>query len=643
MTIPDLAVVVVHHRSFQTLPETLKRLIAEGVEPSKLLVVDNSQEPGGRQKLRSILPHGAHAIFCENAGYGAAVNLGANWHEMNTRDWKYLLVSTHEVRPYSGSLALLRAALAHDARTAVVGPVLLTGSDEQTVWSTGGYLSRLLRLPRHHGHLSARSGLSSVGTAEVSWLDGALLMSRRGILRDFPLDERFFLYMEEADHHLGLLRNGWKVKVCSEALAWQHSEGVPPYYLTRNIQLFHAKNGSSFQRRVAPPYVTIRAAARDVFRHHRTVTLGPMLRGIREGRRLASTVRSAMPSRVTVVNPLGGALSHYTSALSQHLIEAGMDVEVRSVFEPSVSGENRLRWLVKYVAQLSAAGWRSRQQCVASIVFVTWPVLGFWDLLMVRVLCGSSAVVVYHDPKPLVWSVGSSRAVSRLMNLLANRPATVVHSAEAARVMETLGLADGLNRVAHPVLIQPGLETHRPKEGTAPMRPRVRVLGQYKPDRDVDLLERLSCRLGPTCHLEIVGRDWPDVAGWRVDARFVSEGELDRLIRTSAAIVIPYTRFFQSGMAIRALEHGVPVVGRAETSLRDLYGADSQLLVSPADTITGRDVEPWVRAIEFALDQGNTEVAEAAERFHRQASRDWTRLVQSSFRSQQQGTAGDVR
>lgn len=626
MTIADLAVVVVHHRSYGTLPATFQRLLAEGVEPGRLLVVDNSEDPDRQQELKDLLPAGAHAIFCENSGYGAAVNRGAAWHGENTAGWKHLLVSTHETRPYNGCLAALRAVLVQDPRTAVVGPVLLTGENGQLVWSTGGYLTPVLGLPRHHAHLVPQTGLPpDGGTHEVSWLDGALLMFRREILQRFPIDERFFLYMEETDHHQGLLRHGWKVKVCTEALAWQHSDGVPPYYLARNVQLFHAKNGSRFQLFAAAPYLIAHAAARDFIKRPPKASWLPMLRGYRAGRKLIAAPGCDERPRMTLVNPLGGALMHYTAALRQHLLDAGMEVDVLSVNEPSVSGQGRVKWLLDYAALLAKAGTPGK---MPGRVLVTWPVLGFWDLLLVRVLCGSSAAIVYHDPKPLVRATGSSPAVSRLVKLFGRMPATVVHSTQAALTMSDFGLADTLTEVAHPIRIEEAAAS-RQGAGQAPELPRVRVLGQYKPDRDIHLLESLAVRLGATCHLEIVGRGWPPVEGWQVDARFVSEAELDHLIETSAAVVIPYKRFFQSGIAIRALEHAVPIVGRWETSLRDIYGPASQLLVREGSKAAAGDIEPWVKAIEFALESGRAEAGAAAESFHKQASAEWTRFAES--------------
>lgn len=624
--IADLAAVVVHHRSYRTLGPTLDALVLGGVAPERLLVVDNSEEPQRRTAVEAVLPPGAQAIYCENGGYGAAVNRGASWHEENTIGWQFLLIGTHEAKPEMDCLALLRSALAQDPGTAVVGPVLVTGNDGKTVWSEGGYFTRILGLPRHYGHLAARSGQPAIDPRPVQWLDGAFLMFRRGILDNYPIDETYFLYMEETDHHQALQRHGWRVKVSPAAFAWQQSNGVPPFYLTRNIQIFHAKHGSRFQSQASAPYLMARSVARDVINQRGIAAFRPLHAGLRSGRMLAAAARAHERAGIIIVNPLGGALGHYTSALHRHLVDADVPAQIRSIQEPSVSGKHRLTWLLEYVQLLATAGWHKRRRSVQPRILITWPVLGFWDLFLVKVLCGSSSWVVYHDPSPLVRSTGSSRAVSALMGRLKSRPGTLVHSQEAAEAMRSLGLGDKLTLLPHPVLLHKAQLPVRRPDTRATVRPRVRVLGQYKRDRDLALMEALATRLGSDYDCDIVGRGWPAVKGWHVDARFVPEAELDQLIADSTVILIPYKRFYQSGIAIRALEQAIPVVGRADTSLRDLFGADSPLLVSEESQSVG-DVDAWVSAIEFATKQGRAAASKAFESFHRHATREWALLA----------------
>lgn len=303
--------------------------------------------------------------------------------------------------------------------------------------------------------------------------------------------------------------------------------------------------------------------------------------------------RRSAADRVAVLNTLGGTLEHYTEALRRTLERSGAEVEVSAVFEPSAGGGSAGRWLFRYLVELAklASGVVRRRY---SLVVVTWPVLGFLDLLPLAVLrlLGATPVVVFHDPEPLVRAVGYSSSARRLGKILAKDGEIVVHSAAAYDVLAAQGLGSLVTVLPHPLL--PAAE---PPAAAAP-RTTVRVLGQYKPDRDLELLRAIGARSSDGAPaLEIWGRGWPEVEGWAVHDGYVSESRLDELIGTSLAVLIPYRRFYQSGIALRAVESFRPFVGPQESSLADLYDVQSPLLVPIADI---EDPEAWMRAVDEA-------------------------------------------
>lgn len=623
MSALDTACVVVHHRSRATLKATIDRLISEGLEPGKLLIVDNSEDPDQADSLRGTLPPGVNIIFTPNSGYGAAVNEGVAWHKKNTPPTSSLLVSTHEALPELGALQILAAALERHEKAALVGPALVTGEDSEVIWSLGGYLSPALGLPRHFGHKEPRQKLATAVPGPVEWLDGAFLLFRRSVLESHPIDEDFFLYMEEVDHQQSIRREGWEVRFEPAAVVWQSSGGAPVFYQTRNIQLLQAKNGSRLQHLLSAPYLVATAVIKDTLRGRGTSNWKPLLAGWKAGRQLGKRGRE---TPVTVlVNPLGGALAHYTEALARTLEASGADVRIYTINEPSVSGGSRWRWLSDYLRLLARS--RDTGRLGHHRTLVAWPVLGFFDLVLVRLLCGGRASVVYHDPEPLVRSAGSDPLSARLVFRLRNLPHVVVHSIGAAKAMDSLGCTSTMHVLAHPMLPPVAPEVAPDAEAgmrAAARRPVVRVLGQFKRDRDLGALEVLARELKAEVDLEVVGRGWPDLPGWKVDSRFVSELELDELVKSSDAIVIPYVRFYQSGIAIRALESNTPVVGRAATSLADLYGQESRLLLRE-DPQTGLvDDRAWADAVRYAVTDGRDETIRAALAYHSVAVSEWT-------------------
>jgi hypothetical protein len=295
--------------------------------------------------------------------------------------------------------------------------------------------------------------------------------------------------------------------------------------------------------------------------------------------------------RILILNTLGGALLHYTKALSDNLQGAGFEVSVATIYEPSQATGGRLTWILRYVRMLLSAR-RMAKSDKSNTVLVTWPVLGYLDLLLSMIL-GRRAVIelIVHDPEPLVSAVGYDRRSRFISRVAPFKRGLIVHSDAALADIRTQGFESIATKLPHPILPVAHSEVQHVNE------PRiVRVLGQYKPDRDISALEEIGASIGAGVTLEIRGRRWPQIAGWHVIEGFVPEVELQRLLRTSDAVVVPYKRFYQSGIAIRCLEYGVPIVGPAGTSLEDLVGSVSPLLVGETGTGAG-----WTSAITSAL------------------------------------------
>jgi hypothetical protein len=304
--------------------------------------------------------------------------------------------------------------------------------------------------------------------------------------------------------------------------------------------------------------------------------------------------RPQMTRKILILNPVGSGLAHYTRSLEWVIEAVGAGVSVLAIDEPSASGRSRFRWLYEYCRLLL----RARRSGKGAEMIITWPVVGYWDFLIARVLLGKdSARIVLHDPQPLVRAKGYGLIARRTASLAAVQAKPLVHSDLAANVVRTQTFDVHIESLPHPML-QPRAPTRRAAQ------PVIRVLGQYKADRDVDSLRRLAVDGNSDWRYEIVGRGWSDIPGWHVSDRFVTENEFDTLISESSVILIPYVRFFQSGVAIRSLEMGTPVVGPRASSLSNLLGDESGWLVEGGS---------WFPTVKAAVQADTLEVEMVAK------------------------------
>jgi hypothetical protein len=318
--------------------------------------------------------------------------------------------------------------------------------------------------------------------------------------------------------------------------------------------------------------------------------------------------------KISIVNPVGSGLDHYARSLEWVLSRAGANVDMLAIDEPSASGRGKVSWLVEYCYLLV----RARRGGQGAHIIITWPVIGYWDFVIARILLGRGVTqLVIHDPEPLVRAKGYGWMARRMASLRFVRARPLVHSKAAAAVITAQASGLDVKLLPHPMF--------KPREpATSHSRPIIRVLGQYKPDRDTESLEELAAAGSHDWLYQIVGRGWATIPGWDVSARYVSEIEFTTLIRDSSVVLIPYTRFFQSGVAIRCLEMGTPIVGPRVSSLMELLGQESKWLVSNGS---------WRPAVEAALDADPQEVHLTAIRVYRHVLEQWCAwLADSSAR-----------
>lgn len=267
---------------------------------------------------------------------------------------------------------------------------------------------------------------------------------------------------------------------------------------------------------------------------------------------------------VVLFNPLKLSLAHYTEALASNLTEAGV---VSQVVETALEiGRRPLAQRLLLASRAIPAYVRVARS--SSLVVIVWPMLGMFDLVLWKVLSPrhSRRLVVVHDPVPLRRQVGYGRTAYWLAALATRRGAVqvIAHTKLAAAEIERRGV-----HVSHilPHPIQPRTRPRRTKNNS------LVVAGHYKESRDLELLASIA-KNRDGLKLTIVGSGWPRIEGWEVVNRFVTESELDEVLTGAGAVLIPYARYFQSGIAARCFELGAPVLATRHEFLEHLYGSD---------------------------------------------------------------------
>lgn len=255
-TFSDVCAIVVHHKNYPDVLQTLDSLTTTGINTEDILLVDNSEDDNIRESLRAALGEHLNVIFINNKGYANAVNTGIAWLLAHERLRRFLLVTTHEVLPLPDAVCHLRRTLLESSKAVVAGPTLVSQSDGgERVWSTGGYLERRLNTPRHYNVGDKLENVVDHATASRDWLDGSFCLYRSSYVMRHSLREDYFLYFEETDYHTQIRKNSGQVIWCPRAIVAQTTKGIPPYYLGRNLQIFQNFHGNTLQKVATVPII----------------------------------------------------------------------------------------------------------------------------------------------------------------------------------------------------------------------------------------------------------------------------------------------------------------------------------------------------------------------------------------------------
>lgn len=292
-----------------------------------------------------------------------------------------------------------------------------------------------------------------------------------------------------------------------------------------------------------------------------------------------NTVPAAKP---VVLNPLPAALHHYEGVLRSEVLGSSVEWRHASIEVGSASAGGRRAALGRAFRAYLTLGLSKRT------VVTLWPTFGLLDALVWRLVPGRGRrVVVVHDAVPLRRQFGYGPMARWLARLaLGRRVQLAVHTQLAADALRGQNLESAW-LAPFPV--------GRPRSSDGVRSRSVLVAGQYKDARDTALMEALGGTLDGELPLLVRGRGWPEIRGWEVEARFLSEDELDAALRSAGVVLIPYDRYFQSDIAVRAYESGTPIVARRHEFIEGLLGSDWPGLVD------GPDAADWVAAIRRTL------------------------------------------
>lgn len=292
---PDLSILIVAYRCRDDLARCLECIPAgAGGLRTETVVVDNASGDGTTGMVRQRFPHVHLIANGENRGFAAANN-----QALAVATGRHVLFLNPDTRPEEGSLAGLVRTLDADAGLGAAGPQLVNpdGSVQPSVRADPTFAAllhqytpvRVLRLLAPAYRRYKRRDMDFGSAADVDTLMGAALCVPRRVLEEVgAMDERFFVYHEEADLCLRIRQAGYRVRF-EPAARIVHVGGVSSAHTDANV-------------------LYLRSLYRFLYKHHGRWKGGFMVGALRVGLFLREALQLPVETLAALALLLAGRL-----------------------------------------------------------------------------------------------------------------------------------------------------------------------------------------------------------------------------------------------------------------------------------------------------------------------------------------------
>jgi len=245
---PTVYIIILNWNGYKDTSELLESLFKITYENYKVIVVDNNSDQDDVENLKLQYGNQIQLVCCrDNLGFAGGNNVGIKSSLDQNADYVLLLNNDTVVEP--GFLEPLLNKFDIEDQAGIVGPQINYYSEPKRVWSAGGRISKI----RASGF--ALSDMleteNFITDKSVDFVSGCCMLIKEEVLKKVGLfDEKFFLYVEDADLCFRVKKAGYKIFIAHHSRIFHKVNTstknifsvLPLYYTTRNRLYFAKKN-----------------------------------------------------------------------------------------------------------------------------------------------------------------------------------------------------------------------------------------------------------------------------------------------------------------------------------------------------------------------------------------------------------------
>ncbi len=206
-------VIIVNYNGAKILERCIESVYASIPAPVGVIVYDNASTDGSCELIRRAFPRVKLIEGPVNIGFGPGNNAA-----MRHATSDAILFMNNDLILGRDCAARLLEELKKNPQAAIVNPMIYGGWDldrRDRIYSFGATINA-----SGFGYSLTEPGND---TDALSCFSGACLIARTAAMRENPFQPRYFLYYEEPELSVRLMRRNWKIARCGEAACWHYA------------------------------------------------------------------------------------------------------------------------------------------------------------------------------------------------------------------------------------------------------------------------------------------------------------------------------------------------------------------------------------------------------------------------------------
>jgi GT2 family glycosyltransferase len=254
MTLPKVLVIILQYNNSSLTVKCLESVSRSDYPNFEVVVVDNNSRPDHAQAIeKAIARFGARYKFIasdKNLGYSGGNNLGIKRGLQN--DVEYFLILNNDVVIGEDLISKLVERIEYDGRLGIIAPAV----DENEKVACGGKIE-WLRSELSHIYGSDEKFAGASNNLKI-YVPGMAMMVRRAVFEKIGLlDEKYFLYFEDADFSERTARAGFAIEIHPELIVWHETSSTTRRFGSPLLLRYHFRNAHLFNWKYAPFWIKI--------------------------------------------------------------------------------------------------------------------------------------------------------------------------------------------------------------------------------------------------------------------------------------------------------------------------------------------------------------------------------------------------